>query len=228
MAHATFASDRESSRAYSHALEDYSRSYVLDGDNFRCRHADACRQSSRASFFGEGQLHHVGSHYAITKNGRPWRIVVCGIENGKPHNHLSMQERSRGIVASGRKRFAERNHHMKGVTSTLRLWFGLDIGADHRGEFVTLDDGSKVHIFEACTLINFLMCTSAEPHRSSRPSTIMKTNCSEHFPEIIRRLNPTLLVCHGKWVSARAEVALKLVCAATVEVDCVGFIYQRM
>jgi hypothetical protein len=77
-----FLSDTKHSQAITNDLSAYLRGYVVDGNSFICRHAKDCKASSRTEHFYEGQSHHVGRHYDLTCEGRPWRIVVCGQENG--------------------------------------------------------------------------------------------------------------------------------------------------
>jgi hypothetical protein len=128
-----------------------------------------------------------------------------------------METRTRAIIegTGHRKRFyAEpghppRNPHMKGVTSTLRLWFGKGLGSDYAGEQIRLADGTPISVFEACSLPNFLMCSSTEPGRKSRPTKVMKDNCTGHARNVVRILEPTLIVCHGTEVGARVAEAIK-------------------
>jgi hypothetical protein len=82
------------------------------------------------------------------------------------------------------------------------------MGADHVGEFVTID-GERIHVFECFALVNFLLCSAVpandgakkgalrlggSPGRSSRT---MQTNCSRHFRAALEILEPTLVIAQG-------------------------------
>jgi len=201
-----FHSDTRRSQAIAGELSAYLGGHVVDGDSFICRYAKDCKASSKAKHFYEGQAHHVGRHYDLTYEGRPWRIVVCGQENGRPIEHQSMDDRYRQVVGSGQERFMAtsgfrtRNPHMKGTTSLLRLWFGLGLGKDYRDEFIRVND-EKVHIFDAFSLVNFLMCTATDGGNKGKSTGTMQYYCGGHFKQIINILKPTLLVCQGDRVS---------------------------
>ena len=205
-------------------LQSYLEENVLKGDEFVCRHSAACKGSHKGVFY-EGQLSHVGHHYDLSVNDQPLRIVVVGQEYGHNPIHVSMQARHRMIVENTglTRRFCregpyrERNPHMRGTTSLLRLAFGLGLGTDHASEFLPLEDG-RVHIFEAFALVNFLLC-SAVPPGSTAPSPTydaanfkgagrggstseMRRNCASHFVKTLEILEPTLVVTQGKGVQS--------------------------
>jgi hypothetical protein len=203
-----FHSNTKHSQDIAGELSTYLRLHVVDGESFVCRYAKDCKASSKAKHFYEGQAHHVGRHYDLTCQGRPSRIVVCGQENGGEAQHQSMDDRYRSIaVGSGEKSrftatpgFRTRNPHMKGTTSLLRLWFGRGLGKDYRDEFIWVND-EKVHIFDAFSLVNFLMCTATDGGRRGKSTDAMQCHCGGHFKKIINILKPTLLVCQGDRVS---------------------------
>jgi hypothetical protein len=203
-----FHSDTKHSQAIANELSVYLKGHVFDGDSFTCCHARDCKASSKAKHFYEGQAHHVGRHYDLTCEGRPWRIVVCGQENGGPTEHQLMDDRYRQIaVGSGQKSrftatpgFRTRNPHMKGTTSLLRLWLGRGLGKEYGDEFIRVNQ-EKVHIFEAFSLVNFLMCTATDRGRKGKSTDAMQYHCGGHFKKVINILKPTLLVCQGDRVS---------------------------
>jgi hypothetical protein len=203
-----FNSNLQNSQIITNELKAYFEKHVLNGPNFNCRHARACKASSNAHYFYEGQLHHVGRHYDLTRDGRPWRMVVCGQECGHPPGHWAMENRYRQVAeGSGREsRFAAtpgfptRNPHMKGTTSLLRLWFGLGLGKDHRSEFIRVNNES-VHIFDAFSLVNFLMCSATDGGKKGKSTDTMQNKCGDHFYQTINILKPSVLVCQGDRVS---------------------------
>jgi hypothetical protein len=203
-----FHSGTKRSQTFAFELNDYLSRNVLDGDNFVCRHARACKASSRADHFYEGQLHHIGRHYDLNKGRRPWRIVVCGQEYGSSHEHWSMEARYEQVtVGSGRASrftatpgFRTRNSHMRGTTSLLRLWFGLGLGKDRQDEFIRVNE-ENTHIFDAFALVNFLMCTATDGGKKGKSTNVMQSYCAGHFRQIINIVKPTVLVCQGDRVS---------------------------
>jgi hypothetical protein len=203
-----FLSDTQTSQTIANELKAYFDTHVLNGGNFICGRREACKTSSNARYFYEGQLHHVGRHYDLTRDGRPWRVVVCGQEYGHPPGHWSMEERYRQIAeGSGRESrftstpgFRTRNPHMKGTTSLLRLWFGLGLGKDHQGEFIRVNN-ETVHIFDAFSLVNFLVCSATDGGKKGKSTDTMQNNCREHFEQTINILKPSVLVCQGDRVS---------------------------
>jgi hypothetical protein len=88
-------------------------------------------------------------------------------------------QKSRFIATPG---FRTRNPHMKGTTSLLRLWFGLGLGKDYRDEFIRVND-DNVHIFDAFSLVNFLMCTATDGGKKGKSRDAMQYHCGS----ILRR-----------------------------------------
>ncbi len=193
-------------------LQKYFDKSVLRNGQFICSSKDECKGSHPGTFC-EGQLPHVGTHYDLTRNGAPFRIVVVGQEYGHPPNHVDIIARRRMIVdtfgTSRRFRaengFRARNPHMKGCTSLLRLLFGKDLGSDYEGESVELG-GTRIHIFDCFALVNFLLC-SALPRGSicsdelilrggkrGEATRIMQRHCARHFGATLERLEPTIIV----------------------------------
>lgn len=100
-----------------------------------------------------------------------------------------------------------RNPHMRGTTNVLRLLFGLTLAADHDSEFMPIN-GERVHIFDAFSLVDYLLCSAVGTDGSMRglaTRTMMK-NCQGHFREVMRILEPSVIVIQGKgfWASVKA------------------------
>jgi hypothetical protein len=74
-------------------LQTYSEQNVLNNGRFICSAEQECRKSHQGNFYA-GQLPHVGTHYDLTLNGAPFRIVVVGQEYG--HGPKSQSTSSRG------------------------------------------------------------------------------------------------------------------------------------
>ena len=191
------------------ALESYLRANVLD-DDFICTKYRQCRCSHRHTFY-EGQLHHIGTHYDLRVGHCPTRIMVVGQEYGHGPSRVNCSARSVMIMHSANRRrfkasqgFPSRNPHMKGTTSLLRLLFGLPLGHDHASERIAVN-GTPAHLFEAFALVNYLMCSAVADNGATRglATPLMMTNCQPHFREILRILEPTVLVTQGKRLSNR-------------------------
>lgn len=162
----------------------------------------------------QGQLHHIGTHYDLLRNNRPWRIVVMGQEYGHGRSAVSLADRHKMICASGMERrfvvedgFPARNPHMRATTSLLRLLLGRSLGTDYAGEFIRLA-GESVHLFEAFALVNFLLCsavTDPEPPtfrggQRGRSTRAMREHCTQHVRAGLEILEPTIVVAQGRAV----------------------------
>lgn len=206
-------------------LREYMEKAVLGPGGFCCPEYAACRGSIRESdrFFA-GQLSHVGKHYDLSLDRKPFRIVVVGQEyglwsakgDGAEWSSVTLDERYRMIhdgVGLQTRYYADaqhrgRNPHMRGTTTALRILFGKDIGADWDGEFVTTKEGARFHIFDGFALVNLLLCSAGPPNSSQgRSSSVMRSNCLSHFRVTLDLLEPTLIILQGRTVS-KATVAL--------------------
>lgn len=214
---AEFVADTHAAALRIARLQTYFDRQVLANGQFICSTQQPCKESHRGTFYA-GQLPHVGTHYDLTRNGAPFRIVVVGQEYGHGPEFVDLNARRTMIVdgsgASLRfrrsKDFRARNPHMKGCTNILRLLFGKDLGSDHEGEFVALD-GSPIHLFNCFALVNFLLC-SAVPSETTRDELIprggrpgrstptMQRNCACHFRAVLELLEPTIIVVQGRGV----------------------------
>lgn len=207
-----FASDAARTRQRVAALDAYMNDHVLTASGFRCSSFTSCKQSHLGEFF-EGQLHHVGSHYDVSLNAQPFRIVVVGQEYGNGPALVTRDSRTNDVsVLTGRqKRFRTegllpgRNPHMRGTTSVLRLLFGTGLGADYQGEHVLLD-GEPVHVFDAFALTNFLLCSAIESgqgdtgSKRGKSTRTMQENCARHFTAAMQILEPTVMIVQGQGV----------------------------
>ena len=193
-------------------LRAYFGAQVLNGHDFVCRHSAACASSCRAGVtFYPVQLHHVGSHYDLLWDGRPFRVVMVGQEAGHG-DVVDLDQRRALILDRVDHAFTARNAHIAGTTTLLRLLFGRDPGTDRDGEVLDLH-GEPVHLFEAFALVNFLLCSAVDgtvdrtgrrEGGKGRSSPTMRRNCAAHFRAAIDILEPTVLVAQGfdvrRWI----------------------------
>ena len=191
----------ERTRERGRLLGEYVRAHLLSDDGvFICRHFKECRASRSGFPFHPGQMNHVGRHYDLELDGQAMRIVVLGQEYGQAREYVDLAGRSEMIALSAQAGFRGRNPHMKGVTSTLRLLLGRELGDDEAGE--RLLDG---HIFDGFAQVNYLLCTALTTPRSKdahgggrgHSSIAMQRNCGRHFLRTMEILEPTVIVVHG-------------------------------
>ena len=191
-------------------LGEYVQAHLLSAEkSFVCSRYPECRASRSNYPFHPGQMSHVGRNYDLEMDGRPMRIVLVGQEYGREFECVDLAQRSRLIAKSADAGFGkDRNPHMKGVASTLRLLLGRELGDDDAGE--QLLDG---HIFDAFALVNYLLCTTLKEVRGNNArfsgkgysSPRMQRNCAPHFLRTMEILEPTIIVVHGlalrRWIA---------------------------
>jgi hypothetical protein len=192
-------SEPEQTRSRIAELAQYMSSQVLGDDGFCCGRESACRASAllrQGTSFWRGQLSHVGQHYDLVENGKPWRVLVLGMETGRERELVTLAERrlEQQPVISGDPR--GRKPHMKGTASALRLAFGRTPGPDRRGELLELANSPEsVHVMDAYALVNMRLCSAvATGTTSSRGTPVMTTNCLPHLAATVRILEPTLCI----------------------------------
>ncbi|MEV1116731.1 hypothetical protein AB0I91_16800 [Actinosynnema sp. NPDC049800] len=205
----TSHSDPERTRSRIAELDRYMSVHVLGDGGFTCDKETVCRASAlrrRGTSFWRGRLSHVGHHYDIVEDGRPWRVLVLGMETGREREHVTLAERraEQQPVIDGDPR--SRKPHMKGTASALRLAFGREPGPDRRGELLDLaNTPSPVHVMDAYALVNVRLCSAvATGTTTSRGTPVMTANCLPHLAATVRVLEPTLCVLQSR--PARAGI----------------------
>jgi len=200
----------ERTRRRAEEVSTYLRAHVLRDGAFVCPHHAACRASAESAGqnFYEGQLHHIGPHYDLEVDGRPTRIVIVGQEYGTAERRVGLAERSRMVEAWAQLEFRRRNPHMQGTTTTLRLLFEREPGADVEGEWI----GGEVdaHVFDAFALVDFLLCSAVgrevrydvqfKGSPRGRSTSTMQRNCGPHLVRVLELLEPTVIVVQGRGV----------------------------
>lgn len=183
-----------------------------DSTGFVCKSFADCQSSisNPVVDFHAGQMSHVGEHYDLIDDGHDLRIVVVGQESGTDKPYVDLADRRQQIVtASGwnlrysRSEGPIRNPHMRGTTSALRYVLGVE-GDSHASEFLDLASGERVHMFDAFSLVNVLLCSAHEKGKRGRSTTRMRKNCFTHFKNTLQLLEPNVLVIQGlgvwKWI----------------------------
>jgi hypothetical protein len=221
MSDPAFRSDPARTAERAAALGRYFGTEVAACQSLICANAAECLASHHGDFY-ESQLHHVGRHYDLSRDGHPLRIVVVGQEYGHGPAFVSLTHRTEMIVRESgagsrfkaNRKLPARNTHMRGCTSLLRLIFGHGLGTDYEGEFLDIN-GDAVHLFECFALVNFLLC-SAVPTSDGRPAetlggkpgrstAVMRKNCTRHFRAALEALEPTHVIAQGygvrRWIA---------------------------
>ncbi|AVT35375.1 hypothetical protein [Plantactinospora sp. BB1] len=204
-----FTSDPATTANRVEMLRRYMAGNVLDPTGrCVCRNLGGCRRSTlftregarrSEAVFAEAQLSHVGRHYDLAYNGKSWRILVVAIETGRPRAGVTLDERRAEVLESAALRFGNRNPHMKGVTSALRLAVGRAPGDDLGGEFLRMRDGrAYVHLFDAYAMANLRLCSVIAGNAGkSLGNATMDRNCLPHLAATVKTLRPTFCIVQG-------------------------------
>ncbi|MFT3900467.1 MAG: hypothetical protein QM728_09535 [Gordonia sp. (in: high G+C Gram-positive bacteria)] len=182
--------------------DDYtSQSILAAGGEFVCAHGPDCLSAARANdadcAFYEGQLGYIGDNYDLTIDGHPWRMAVVGMElGGKPplQAHVRRAERTAHHNLVIDPASPTRNPHMRGTRLALNYCFGLPLQAEE----IDLE-GRPESVFTAYSLLNARLCSATTKPNSmdSAGVSTMTHNCFDHLSEILRILQPTLVLIQG-------------------------------
>lgn len=114
-------------------LASYMDEHVLSEHGFCCVSGDSCRASlGAADAFAARQLSHVGHHYDLSVGDQPFRILVLGMDTGRPDGGVTLDRRREQIYDLIREPFSRRNPHMRGTTLALLTCKGERTGATDR------------------------------------------------------------------------------------------------
>lgn len=191
--------DAEASRCYKDRLEDWLTGRVLDPDGrFCCAHGPSCRSSVGTSGFAAGQMSYVGDRYAVISGGFPLRVLVVSMQVGDDEAPVTLERRRAQIHSRISERFTDRNQHMMGVTTALRVLFGGEPGDDRSGELLVTELG-PVHVLNAYAMANSVLCSNRPGEgREGSPTVTMLRNCAEHLRGTIEILEPTIIHSQGR------------------------------
>lgn len=180
-------------------LEASLRGRVLDENGrFCCVSGPACRDSVGAHGFAAGQLSYVGDHYAVTVGEQPARVRVVSMQVGDDEAPVSMTRRREQIRVRIPQTFGQRNQHMAGVTTALRVLSGGEPGADREWEFLCTPAGGG-HVLDAYAMANSVLCSRRPGEgREGAPSRRMIENCSRHLRTTVGVLEPTIIHSQGR------------------------------
>lgn len=203
-----FRSDPARTRQRVDELSEYMTNAVDGPHGFVCVSSVICggAAAKRGADFYEGQLSHVGLHYDLFEDGVPLRVLVLGMEMGRPDRHVSLEARRLQQDQAIQMSFAARHAHMLGTTSALRAAFGRELGADRAGELLSLaNEPVPQHVMQCYALVNKRLCSAVVPSDSARGRRfqaasvpVMDRSCLPHLAATIRILEPTLVILQSK------------------------------
>jgi len=183
------------------ALADYyQRAVLAAGGSFVCSCAMECRTSAlhrtNTGFF-EAQGEALGHHYDTYENGVPLRVLVVPMETGRTRRFVGLPERTEEVLVRIGTPWRSWNPHMRGVGLALRLAFGIDLDGDDEKLWLKTPRG-RVHLLDAYGMCNLLLCSAVQlDTTTSRSTSVMRSNCSQHLAAAIRILQPTLVISQG-------------------------------
>lgn len=212
--------DPSLSASFCNALDVRLRGRVLDDiGQFCCSSGPSCRASVGAHGFAAGQLSYVGDHYAVTVNEQPTRILIVSMQVGDDEAPVSMSRRREQIRTRIPESFGQRNQHMAGVTTALRVLFGGAPGADRAGELLHTAAGD-IHVLDAYAMVNSVLCSRRPGEgREGAPSRRMIENCSRHLRTTVEILEPTIIHSQGRSVGLSTHQAIGRICDTVDRVD---------
>lgn len=218
---AQFTSDPERTRQRIAELDDYMTRSVYGANGFVCRSGARCGQAAadKGADFYEGQLSHVGLHYDLFEDGVPLRVLVLGMEMGRPDQGISLEARRLQQDEAIGMRFGDRHAHMLGTTSALRAAFGQGLGDDRIGELLPLSNNpTPQHVMQCYALVNKRLCSAVRPVESAKGRQFhaekvpaMDRACLPHLAETVRILEPTLVILQSKALRSLIRPHLKRV-----------------
>lgn len=193
---------------------------MLDGrGQFCCSSGPACRDSVGAHGFAAGQLSYVGDHYAVAVDERPARVLVVSMQVGDDEAPVSMLRRREQVRVRIPQTFSQRNQHMAGVTSALRILFGGEPGADREGEFLRTPAGD-VHVLDAYAMANSVLCSRRPGEgREGAPTRRMIESCSRYLRTTVEVLEPTIIHSQGRSIGLSTHQAVERICDRVDRVD---------
>jgi hypothetical protein len=161
----------------------------------------------------------VGDHYAAAVNGQPARVLVVSMQVGDDEAPVSMLRRREQVRERIPQTFGQRNQHMAGVTTALRVLFGGEPGADREGELLPTPAGD-VHVLDAYAMANSVMCSRRPGEgREGAPSRRMIENCSRHLRTTVEVLEPTIIHSQGRSMALSTHQAVERICDGVDRID---------
>jgi hypothetical protein len=170
---------------------------VLGPHGFCCSSAPACRGSVPAGDdFYEGQLSYVGRRYEVAAGDRPCRVLIIGMDTGRPDRCVTQVERRKQVEVRMDEPLSRRNPHMRGTTLALRVLFDVD-------EDLVEIDGEEVHVLQAYAMANARLCSAIRGSTTqSRGTNTMTRNCLRHVSTTVNVLEPQVVVLQGTRIRA--------------------------
>ncbi|HEY4451356.1 MAG TPA: hypothetical protein VGN13_07150 [Solirubrobacteraceae bacterium] len=192
-------SDPRSTQRRYDELAAYMHDHVLSPEGFCCASEASCRGSlGAADAFAAGQLSHVGHHYDLFAGERPLRVLVLGMDTGRPDGGVTLEQRRQQVYDRVPEPFSRRNPHMRGTTLALRVLLGREQWDDRAEESLVGLGREPVHLLDAYAMANSRLCSAFKPGSTkSRGTPRMSANCLRHLDATLAILVPQVVVIQG-------------------------------
>ena len=192
-------SDPSATQRRYESLRAYMDMHVLGRSGFCCTDADRCRGSLRpADLFAAGQLSYVGRHFDMQTGGRPYRVMVLGMDTGRPDESVTLDRRRQQVYDRIPEPFSRRNPHMRGTTLALRALFGKTDWDDASQEWIEIAGGESVHLLDAYAMANSRLCSAFRAGSTNSTGTRqMSAHCLRHLRATLEILEPHVVVVQG-------------------------------
>lgn len=208
--HVDLRSDPAATQRRYESLGAYMAEHVLASGGLCCADERGCRSSvGVADAFAAGQLSHVGQHYDLCVRDKPFRIMVLGMDTGRPDGGVTLDQRRKQIYDRIPEPFSRRNPHMRGTTLALRGLLGREDWDDVAQERIELCR-EPVHLLDAYAMANSRLCSAFKPGSTkSRGTPAMSANCLRHLRATLEILAPQVVVIQGTAVRAAIEPLIR-------------------
>ncbi len=217
---AQFTSDPVRTRQRIAELDEYMARSVYGRNGFVCDSAARCRRAAadKGADFYEGQLSHVGLHYDLFDDGVPLRVLVLGMEMGRP-DRTGVFRLRRG--AFGRTRRLGCGSALGTRTCSVRrvrcVSHSVGLGDDRAGELLPLsNDPVPQHVMQCYALVDKRLCSAVRAGESAKGRRFqasgvpaMDRACLPHLAVTVRILEPTLVILQTKSLRSRIGSHLK-------------------
>ena len=165
------------------ANESKSEGYFKKLNSYMKKNVKGCVYDSGKKLFSTHPS--VGECYALKRNGKPFRVLIFGMEVSQPEKRkkeCNMHDRTKKITSLGKKF----NPHMRGTLYTLQLLFGLNLSYE---ELEMPINKNKKRILGAFALSNSILYNTKEEK--------FRKDGVKHFKRTIEILEPQIIILQG-------------------------------
>jgi len=157
---------------------------IADGQSFGCKHLSDCRSSAdrRGNEFYTGQWPYVGTEYGkALVGGVPTGVMFVAMDRGG-YDESDLPSFADTQESYRRSAHSPSNPHMGSVSVILKFLLDSD------------DPEVRSHQY---ALANTIKCVEGTGSMTTKPSSVMRKNCSGHLRAEIDQLEPHIIVTQG-------------------------------